>query len=154
MTNSDFNPRALFISADGMLYSDSLICSGLLPAKLGGKPCPFAQDKHMPKPRPLDPADLEYDPARGKPGELCPPCAVLHAGALDDWEEHERLHLPEEVLPLRLFQCRQAFWLIMPGLYNDEPTRLILPEFGTSDESDTKGEDKDGSHDRDATEDI
>lgn len=128
MTDPTFSPRALFISADGMLYSDSLICSGLLPAKLGGKPCPFAQDKHMPPPRPLDPSDPAYHPAQGRPGELCPPCAVLHLGALDDWEEHERLHLPDDVLPLRLFQCRQAFWLVVPGLYNDTPTRLTLIE--------------------------
>ncbi len=144
MTNADFKPRALFISADGMLYSDSLICSGLLPDKLGGKPCPFAQDRHMPKPRPLDPADPEYDAAKGKPGELCPPCAVLHVGALDDWEEHERLHLPEEVLPLRLFQCRQSFWLVVPGLYDDAPTRLILgePEAGGGTEDEDAAQDE------------
>jgi len=147
MTNSDFNPRALFISADGMLYSDSLICSGLLPAKLGGRPCPFSQDKHMPKPQPLDPADPEYDPRRGKPGDLCPPCAVLQIGALDDWEEHEQLHLPEEVLPLRLFQCRQGFWLVVPGLYDDDPTRIVIdaPDTDAGEKSDDAHTDGDGS---------
>jgi len=126
MTNPDFSPRALFISADGTLYSDSLICSGLLPARLGGRPCPFSQDRQMPRPQPLDSRDAEHDPGRGKPGDLCPACAVAQIGALDDWEEHERLHLPAEVLPLRLFQCRQGFWLVVPGLYNDDPTRIVL----------------------------
>lgn len=145
MTNSDFNPRALFLSSDGTLYSDSLICSGLLPAKLGGKPCPFAHNKHMPKPQPLNSKDDDYELVKGKPGELCPPCAVLHVGALDRWEEHEQYHFAEELLPLRLFQCRQAFWLIVPGLYDDEATRLIVDEQVVDDEEEENGDDRQGN---------
>ncbi|GIV85633.1 MAG: hypothetical protein KatS3mg052_2640 [Candidatus Roseilinea sp.] len=76
---------------------------------------------------------------------------MLHAGAPDDWEEHERLHLPAEVLPLRLFQCRQAIWRVAPGLHSDKPTRLILPEFGGGDD---ESEDEQGTRDSNAAQDA
>lgn len=145
MTNAQFTPRALFISSDGMLYSDSLICSGLLPAQLQGRPCPFADNKHMPTPQPLNPEAADYDPAKGQPGDLCPPCAVRHAGTLGAWEEHKRYYIPEELLPLRLFQCRQGFWLIVPGIYNDEPTRWNIETSATEEGNEENGrDDEDG----------
>ena len=48
-------PKLLFISADGRVYPDTLICSGELPTELGGKPCPFSQAGRIPEPIPLDP---------------------------------------------------------------------------------------------------
>ncbi len=124
MTQPRFNPQALFFSNDGSLYSDSLICSGLLPAKLGGKPCPFAVSKQMPSPQPLSDEDADYDARKGNPGDLAPPCALLHVGPVSHWEGHDRYFLPEEILPLRLFFCRQEFWFVVNGLANDEPTRI------------------------------
>jgi len=47
-------PRALFLSPDGNIYPDSMICSGVLPAELNGKPCPFSQSGRIPDPLPLD----------------------------------------------------------------------------------------------------
>jgi hypothetical protein len=124
MTQSRFNPRALFLSKDGSLYSDTLICSGLLPAQLGGKPCPYAVNKQMPEPVPLPADGSENDALKGQPGDLCPPCAHLNAGPLRDWDEHERYFVPEELLPLRLFQCKQAFWLVVMGLYDADATQI------------------------------
>lgn len=125
MSQSRFSPRALFLSNDGSLYSDTLICSGLLPAKLGGKPCPFAQAKQMPDPQVLNREDPDYASGKGKPGDLCPPCAVMHVGALGEWEGHERYFLPEELLPLRLFLCKQEFWFVVMGLNDDEATHIV-----------------------------
>ena len=135
MRQSHFNPRALFLSTDGSLYSDTLICSGLLPAKLGGKPCPFAQNKQMPDPQPLRTEDVDYHPRKGKNGDLCPPCATLNVGALETWDGHVRYFLSEELLPLRLFQCKQEFWLVVSGLYDDAPTQLFTDE-GMKDDDD------------------
>lgn len=125
MNEGVYTPRALFLSTDGSLYSDTLICSGLLPGKLGGKPCPFAMRKQMPAPVALAADAPDYDPDRGEPGDLCPPCAMHHIGALETWEGHKRYFVPEELLPLRLFKCRQDFWLVVIGLRDDRPKRLV-----------------------------
>ena len=125
MPQPQFNPRALFLSNDGSLYSDTLICSGLLPAKLGGKPCPHARNKQMPDPQQLQRDDPGYDARRGEPGDLCPPCALLHIGPLSNWEGHDRYFLPEELLPLRLFFCKQEFWFVVAGLNDDKPKQIV-----------------------------
>lgn len=36
MNNHSGEPRALFPLSDGSIYPDALICSGVLPAELGG----------------------------------------------------------------------------------------------------------------------
>jgi hypothetical protein len=50
-------PKALFLAPDGNVYPDTMICSGILPAELGGMPCPFAKQGRIPKPQPLNAAD-------------------------------------------------------------------------------------------------
>ena len=37
---------------------------------------------------------------------------------------HGQRKFPEELLSLRLFKCRQWFWLVVPGLRDGEPTRI------------------------------
>jgi hypothetical protein len=34
--------KALFLSPDGNICPDTLVCSGTLPPELGGKPCPYS----------------------------------------------------------------------------------------------------------------
>ena len=60
---------------DGNVYPDTLICSGVIPSELGGKPCPYSQAGRMPDVIPLDPAAGNYTIDKGRPGDLCPPCA-------------------------------------------------------------------------------
>ncbi len=66
--------KALFVSPDGNIYPDYLICSGILPADLNGKPCPFSQAGRIPDLSPLTLDDPTYTIDKGKPGDLCPPC--------------------------------------------------------------------------------
>ena len=122
-------PKALFISPDGHVYPDTLICSGELPTELGGKPCPFSQAGRIPDPIPLDPADPTYSLDKGKPGDLCPPCVKQQLAFLGHW--HSNGQFPKELQPLRLFKCQQWFWLVVPGLYDAEPTELHLNGNGT-----------------------
>jgi hypothetical protein len=124
-------PKALFISPDGSIYPDSLICSGMLPAELSGKPCPFSQAGRIPDPLPLNPDEPSYSMDKGQPGDLCPPCAKQQLAHLGHWQGHRRLQFPEEILTLRLFKCRQWFWLVVPGLYDADPTRISLNGNGT-----------------------
>jgi hypothetical protein len=124
MSNHNDNPKAIFLSLDGSTYPDTLICSGVLSFELSGKPCPYSQAGRMPDVIPLDPAAENYTTDKGQPGDLCPPCAKSQLASLRHWQGHGRQQFPEELLPLRLFKCRQWFWLVVPGLYDAEPTRL------------------------------
>ncbi|HAA33621.1 MAG TPA: hypothetical protein DCE56_45205 [Cyanobacteria bacterium UBA8553] len=46
-------PKALFLSPDGNIYPDILICSGILPTELNGKHCLYSQTGSFPEPLPL-----------------------------------------------------------------------------------------------------
>jgi hypothetical protein len=37
--NLNHEPRALFLGRDGVIYPDTLMCSGVVPAELDGQPC-------------------------------------------------------------------------------------------------------------------
>ena len=63
-------PKVLFLSPDGNVYPDALICSGLIPAELDGQPCPFSEAGRMPDLVPLNPHDPAYPIDKGKPGQL------------------------------------------------------------------------------------
>jgi len=126
MNDHSAEPKALFISPDGNIYPDTLICSGILPAELGGKPCPFSQAGRIPDPIPLNPDDPSYTVDKGQPGDLCPPCAKQQLANLGHWQGHGKHEFSKELLPLRLFKCRQWFWFVVPGLYEAEPSRLYL----------------------------
>lgn len=126
MSGVNTPPKALFLSPDGKIYPDTLICSGLLSAELNGKPCPYSQNGRLPDPIPLDATHLNYSPDKGKPGDLCPPCAKQQLAHLGHWQGHGRQTFPEELLPLRLFKCRMWLWLVIPGLHDAEPTTLHI----------------------------
>jgi len=125
MSNVNPSPKALFISPDGKVYPDTLICSGSLPPELQGKPCPYSQNGRLPDPVPLNPDDPGYTPDKGKPGDLCPPCAKQQLAHLGHWQGHGGQSFPEDLLPLRLFKCRMWFWLVVPGLEDNTPTELL-----------------------------
>ncbi len=109
MNDYSTEARALFLSSDGNIYPDSLICSGAIPGELDGKPCRYAVAGRCPPPQPLDPADPDYTIDKGQPGELCPPCAKQNLSSLGHWQGHGGRYFPPELLPLRLFKCRM--WL-------------------------------------------
>lgn len=124
MNNHSNEPKALFLSPDGNIYPDTMICSGLLPAELGGQPCPYSDQGRLPDPIPLCQGSPAYTIDKGRPGDLCPPCAKQQLGPLEHWQGHRQQTFPEDLLPLRLFKCRQWLWLVIPGLRDDLPTRL------------------------------
>ncbi|BAU42514.1 hypothetical protein O77CONTIG1_02335 [Leptolyngbya sp. O-77] len=125
MSGVNLPPKALFLSPDGKIYPDTLICSGMITAELNGKPCPYAQNGQLPDLVPLDENEPAYSPDKGKPGDLCPPCAKQQLANLGHWQGHGQQTFPEELLPLRLFKCRMWLWLVVPGLHDAEPTKLI-----------------------------
>lgn len=124
MNNHSDEPKALFISPDGNIYPDTMICSGIIPADLGGQPCPFSQNGRLPTPVPLSNNGNIFSIDKGSPGDYCPPCAKHQLGSLNHWQGHRGQNFPEELLPLRLFKCRQWFWLVIPGLRDDKPTEI------------------------------
>jgi hypothetical protein len=126
MNDHSSEPRALFLSPDGNIYPDTLICSGIIPAELGGKPCLFSQSGRFPDLQPLNPDDPGYSADKGQPGDLCSPCAKQQLGSLGHWQGHGGQRFPEELLPLRLFKCRMWLWLVVPGLYDAEPTKTTM----------------------------
>lgn len=99
-------PKALFLSPDGNIYPDTLICSGILPAELNGKPCPYSQAGRILEPLPLNRDDPSYSIDKEQPGELCSPCAKLQLTNLGHWQGHGKQKFPQELLSLRLFKCR------------------------------------------------
>lgn len=118
------SPKAIFLSPDGSVYPDTLICSGIIPPELEGKPCPYSQSGRMPDVIPLDSAAPDYTIDKGRPGDLCPPCAKQQLASLGHWQGHGGHEFPEGLLGLRLFKCRQWFWLVIPGLCDSEATQL------------------------------
>lgn len=124
----DFNTRAkaLFIAPDGNVYPDYLVCSGKLLVETEGRLCPFSENGRFPEVKPLNPADPNYSLDKGKPGELCPPCAKQQLSNLGHWDDHRGRSYPEELKSLRLFKCHQWLWLVVPGLYHDNPTLIQI----------------------------
>ncbi len=131
MNDHSSEPKALFLSPDGNVYPDTLICSGIMPAELGGKSCPFSQAGRVPDPVPLNPEAPNYTIDKGQPGNLCPPCAKQQLGHLGHWQGHGGQQFPEELLSLRLFKCRQWLWLVVPGLHDAKPDTLHISPNGS-----------------------
>ena len=126
MSSVNTHPKALFLSPDGKIYPDTLICSGTISSELDGQPCPYSHNGRLPAPVPLDRNDPNYSLDKGNPGDLCPPCAKQQLANLGHWQEHDRQIFPEELLQLRLFKCRRWLWLVIPGLYDAEPTKIAI----------------------------
>jgi hypothetical protein len=122
MQKQNDGPKALFLSSNGQVYPDDLICSGIVPSILNGHACPFSRSGRIPDLVNLTKEDSTYTVDKGNPGDLYPPCAKQQLGALGHWQGHNGQQLPEELLSLRLFKCRQWFWLVIPGLRDDQPT--------------------------------
>lgn len=116
--------KALFLAPDGTIYPDTLICSGVVPAHLNGKPCPYAENGRLPGPFPLNSNDPDYSVDKGAHGDLCPPCAKQNLSNLGHWQGHGGQEYPEALLPLRLFKCRQWLWFVVPGLTEAAPTKI------------------------------
>ncbi|WP_448273626.1 hypothetical protein [Nostoc sp. DSM 114160] len=72
MNIQNTEPKALFLSPDGNVYPDNLICTGIIPAELDGKPCPHSQAGRFPGIKPLNPEDSNYTIDKGKPGDPLP----------------------------------------------------------------------------------
>jgi hypothetical protein len=119
-------PRALFLLPDGSVLPDSLVCSGQVPADLKGEPCPYADGGRCPSAVPLEAEDTRYTVDKGQPSDLAPPCIKQQLANLRHWQGHDGAQYPEELLDLRLFKCRQWFWLVVPGLLDADPTRLQM----------------------------
>jgi hypothetical protein len=113
-------PRALFLFHDGIFLRDDLICSGLFPSHLDGKPCPFAEDGRIPQPQPLDKAKASMYPKLGRIGDLVPPCVVEKLGPLREWRRREGACYPYHLSQLQLYKCRQMFLLVVLGESKDQ----------------------------------
>ena len=120
-------PKAFFLSSNGQVYPDTMICSGAIPSILDGQACPFSHNGRMPDLISLCQQDNNYTIDKGNPGDLCPPCAKQQLGAVSNWQGHNGQNFPEEFLSLRLFKCRQWFWLVVPGLRDDKPCEQTVP---------------------------
>jgi hypothetical protein len=101
--------KALFIGFDNEIYPDNLICSGIVPAELNGRPCEYSNAGRTPEPTPLDENSESYSINKGKPDDLCPPCVLQQLSALGHWQGYKGKNYPEELLSLRLFKCRKGF---------------------------------------------
>jgi len=109
-------PRALFLFQDGIFLRDDLVCSGIFPSHLDGKPCPFADEGKIPKQQPLGEVKVSMHSNLGRAGDLVPPCIVGQLGPLRAWRRGEGARYPSDLSPLRLYKCRQMFLLVVPGL--------------------------------------
>ena len=126
MNSVNLPPKAFFLSSDGKIYPDTMICSGMISAELNDKPCPYAQNGQLPDPIPLDETEPRYSIDKGNHGDLCPPCAKQKLAHLGHWQGHNGQIFPEELLPLRLFKCRMGLWLVVLGLNDAEPTKINI----------------------------
>ena len=125
MSYQTHGARALFLAADGQVYPDVLICSGVLPEQLGGVPCVFAENGRLPTPISLNKDSPSYHASKGQPGDLCPSCAREKWGSLGQWQGDGVEVYSGELRPLHLFKCRQNLWLVIPGLYEATPDRIL-----------------------------
>jgi hypothetical protein len=115
------SPRALFLGDEGALLPDFQVCYGRTPGKEPGEPCPFSDAGRMPRAVALD---ARAPPARGRPGELAPPCALQALGSLAQFTGEIAKRYPPELHPLRVFKCRKLFLLVVPGLRDDRPFEM------------------------------
>jgi hypothetical protein len=101
------------------MLPDHLVCSGRLPSSLNGLACPYSVSGRMPEPMTIEGPQAYDTPEVGQIGDQAPPCAVRHFGSLADWLGPKTSGFPDDVLRLRLFECRQRFLLVVPGLLNE-----------------------------------
>lgn len=120
MAGQGNRPRALFYSGSGQpLLPDHRVCSGKVPSSLNGKPCPYSIAGRIPEPVVIGEARAQETPELGEADDQAPPCAVRHYGSLADWVGPKASGFSPEVLVLRLFECRQMFLMVIPGIRNE-----------------------------------
>jgi len=124
MNIENTKPKALFPTHDGKIYPDHLICTSTTPAELNGKPSTLKQVFFLTS-KFLILLNQITGLIRGKPGDLCPTCAKQQLSSLRHWQGHSGQNFPEELLALRLFKCRMWLWLVVPGIYDDDATKLL-----------------------------
>lgn len=112
----------IFIESNGQLLSEH-VCDGTIPAELGGQPCRYSCKGQFPGLTVLAEAS-----DKGNPGDLFPVCGMQQLANLGHWQGHNGAQLPENLLGLRLFKCRQGIWLVIPGLLDASPGELQNPE--------------------------
>ncbi|QLE46496.1 hypothetical protein FD723_40505 (plasmid) [Nostoc sp. C052] len=131
MTKQD--PKALFVISGGEIQPENVICSGLLAylplvSKEQGSStsCSYYVNGVFPEIKPLDEKDPLYSIDKGNPGDLAPTCALCQHSSLENSQKGSRSEgkFPQELLPLRLFRCRQGLFLVVPGLYDDSPQEI------------------------------
>ena len=115
---------AIFPVNKTITLPEELVCSGIIPIELNNQPCPHSHDGKMPEVEPLDPSAPDYSIDKGKPGDLCPTCALSQLSSLGNWNGKGRHQYPSQYNDLRLFKCRQGFWVVIPGLYDAKPQQL------------------------------
>jgi hypothetical protein len=120
MAGQKNRPRALFYSGSGQpLLPDHQVCSGKIPSSLSGKPCPYSVAGRIPEPVVIGAVRARQSPEIGQAGDKAPPCALRHYGSLADWVGPRASGFNADVLGLRLFECRQMFLLVVPGIQNE-----------------------------------
>lgn len=116
--------RAIFILDDkGVVAADDAVCSGEIAAELDGQICEHSDGGRIKRAIRLDAADPLYSLDKGKPGDLCPPCALSNLSSLGHWQSGESRTYPEDLLELPPFKCRKGFWLVVPGLTDRQDQR-------------------------------
>lgn len=124
MNDHNSEPRAIFLSPDGSLYPDTLICSGVIPPSSAASPVRFPRldaCRTLPHSIWLQPTTRLI---RDSPVTYARPVPSSNLPSLQHWQGHGRQQFPEEFLPLRSFKCRQWFWLVVPGLHHAEPKAI------------------------------
>ncbi|OGO08373.1 MAG: hypothetical protein A2Z66_11970 [Chloroflexi bacterium RBG_13_66_10] len=112
-------PRALFLSDEGRVLPDTLVCSGVLPGREPSGICPFSEAGRMPLPQQIGAEAHRSGPERGNLGDLAPPCALQALGDLTSFMGARSPAFPPDLQPLRVFKCRLMYLLVVPGLRDD-----------------------------------
>jgi len=128
MQASGDSPRALFLSDEGTVFPDSVVCAGLVPGRELGAPCPHSDAGRMPLPRRIEARAAHIAPGRGRPGHLAPPCAVQALGSLALFLGARAASFGPELQPLRVFKCRLMYLLVVPGLRDERPGEIQAPD--------------------------
>ncbi len=104
------------MSADGELFPDTVVCSGLKVPELDGKACPYSDEGRFPLPQVREESDSSR--SSEQEGDLTPSCAITELGRLYDWQDLLGKY-PRDMHDLRVFKCKQMLLFVIPGLTED-----------------------------------
>jgi hypothetical protein len=115
MADSCGKPRALFLFPSSNPLPDDEICSGQLPTRLKGKPCPYSDQGRIPFHDPFDTGKSlqmnREDPSHSEAAS----CSLQNLGMLEDWVKEYPLIFPKGMGHKILYKCRQMFFVIFIG---------------------------------------